>query len=455
MTDNKLQKFRQSVTKWFTTPRILVVGFLSFILVGALLLMLPFSSKTEGSISFLTALFTATSATCVTGLTVVNVSETYTFFGQFVIMLLIQLGGIGFMTVASAIYIMVGKTTLRTRLQMKEDLQQKGLSNLKGLTLRVIVIALISEGIGAVLLTIGFSKYYNFGDALWRGVFHSVSAYCNAGFDLITLGEGSMTAFADNPLILLTISALIIVGGLGFLVFTDIAANKKWSRLSLHTKVVLIVTSVLLTFGTVSFMFAEYNNPDTIGNMSFGNKLLNSFFQSTTTRTAGFNSFSMAKMTSLSYLLSMMLMFVGASPSSTGGGIKTTTLFVLLSATYTVICRKKDTIVDKHEINKLTVYKACTTLFLAIVVMVVSLSIMIIAEGADANIIDLLFEQISAYATVGLSTGITAGLSVASKLVLILNMFVGRVGVLSFFLTFAKTNSVESKIKYLDANIRL
>jgi trk system potassium uptake protein TrkH len=447
---------KKKIFKWFTVPRVLVFGFILIILIGTLLLMLPFSTKTEGSIDFLSALFTATSATCVTGLTVFNTFDTFTFFGQFVIMLLIQVGGLGFMTIASSINILVSKKiTLRKKVSMQEDLQQPGFNNLKKLTIYIVLFALITESIGTIILTICFCGYYSFGTALWFGIFHSVSAYCNAGFDLIELGSGSMTPFYNNPVILLTIACLIIAGGLGFLVITDILAKKRWRRLSIHTKVVLTVTLILLLAGTAGIMIPEYNNPATIGNMSFGEKLLNSFFQSATTRTAGFNSFSMRGMTTVGLLVTMILMFIGASPCSTGGGLKTTTLFVLLTSTLAVVRRKKESVVDMREIDKLTIYKACATLFLALEVMALSMTVMLAVDGSRFDFVELLFEQISAYATVGLSTGITAELSIVSKLVIIFNMFLGRIGVLSFFISFAATHSIESKIKYMDANIRL
>lgn len=437
----------------FTPIRLVMLSFIVIILVGTGLLMLPIATKTPGSLSFVDALFTATSATCVTGLVVSSLQMNFTVFGQVVILLLVQLGGLGFMTLTSTVYILIRhKISLRKRLSMREDLSQPGLSDLKKLTLDVVRLTAGSEIIGTILLTIGFAFDNPFGKALYMGVFHSITAFCNAGFDIVS-GSSSLESYNTNPYILIVIAFLIILGGIGFMVVSDVFRTRKWRKLKLHTKIVLPVTGALILIGTVGFLLAEYNNPDTIGNMSFGNKLVNAFFQSVTARTAGFASINQANMTEFSKSLTIMLMFVGASPGGTGGGIKTTTLFVLLATVYGTLRQKKEIIIDMRNIGRETLAKASTVLTLAMSVAVVSIMLLQIACGEQFTLSELVFEQVSAYATVGLSQGITASLNTAAKYILILNMYMGRIGSFGFFMAFVSTVKGPAKVKYPEANI--
>lgn len=446
--------FKEYLNKHLTATRAVVLAFAVTILIGAALLMLPISTKEQGSLGFIDALFTATSATCVTGLIIFDTSVTFTGFGQVVILLLIQLGGLGFMTLSTMIYILIGhKISLQRRISIKEDLSYGGMDGLKEITLRIVLISVIVESIGAAVLTFAFSKYYPFGKSLWFGIFHSVSAFCNAGFDILPAAENSsLILYNDNPVVLITVAGLIITGGIGFLVIEDILRNHRWRKLALQTKAVLIITLVLILTGTGIFLLGEYSR--NFAGMPFWQKVLNAFFHSVTTRTAGFNSFDLSDLSPISYMTTVVWMFIGASPGSTGGGIKTTTLFILVVAVIMTIRQKNEAVFDMRSIGKKTIAKAATVLTLALVMSFISCFIMCLSEkGADIK--DILFEQISAYGTVGLSTGLTPELSSVGKIIIIFNMFIGRVGALTFFIAFAKGNKSRSAIQYQEANISI
>lgn len=456
MTKLSLSRLPEKYRGWFSSSRLVILGFALVILVGTGLLLLPISVKDGVRLSFIDALFTATSATCVTGLVVKNTFATFSGFGQAVILLLIQIGGLGFMTVYASLILMVGrKFTLEGRLSLRDNLAQIDIGEVKTLLSRIMKLTFIIETAGAVILTCAFTKYYSFGTAVWKGIFHSVSAFCNAGFDIIDIGGGSMTPFGNDPVILITVCALIILGGLGFIVFSDFIKYKTTRKLSIHTKIVLITTAVLLTAGTIIIMAAEYNNSATFGNMNFGYKLLNSFFISTTARTAGFANIDITNLSRVSIPLVIFLMFIGASPGSTGGGIKTTTLFVLLMAVGTSVLKQKQTIVGYKRIGQETVTKAVSVFMLAMLMFIVSFFVLMLSEPNLTNQ-QIIFEQTSAYATVGLSLNSTAELSLVGKLVIIFNMFFGRLGALTILIAFAKgKDRRETKIKYPEANINI
>lgn len=453
----RLKTFFKKVRQHFSTPiRLVMFGFLAIILGGTVLLLMPFATRYPGSISFVNALFTATSATCVTGLSVENLVTDFTVYGQIVVMLLSQIGGIGFMTVTSTVYIFIRhKISLKKRLSMREDLSQQGLSGLKRLTLDVVKLTFIAEGIGAILLTIAFSRYYDFGTAVWMGIFHSVMAFCNAGFDIVSPEGTSFEAFASDPFILIVLALLIIVGGIGFMVVSDLVRVRRWRKLKLHTKVVLPLTAALIVIGTAGFLVAEYNNPLTLGNMNFGDKLLNAFFQSVTARTAGFASLNQNNLTGFSQTLTIVLMFIGACPGSTGGGIKTTTVFVLLANVVATLRKKSEVIIDMHSVGRETLAKAATVIVLALTVAVVSIMGLELACASRFSTGQIIFEQVSAYATVGLTRGITPHLDTVSKLILTINMYIGRIGSFGFFMAFVATDKIQPKVKYPEAGITL
>ena len=311
-----------------------------------------------------------------------------------------------------------------------------------------------AEITGALLLAIGFSRYYEFGQSLWYGLFHSITAFCNAGFDIVS-STSSLQTFSSDPYILIVLALLIIIGGIGFVVVSDIFRAGSWRRLKLHTKVVLPTTLALIVVGTVCILAAEYSNPATLGRMNFGDKLVNAFFQSVTARTAGFASIDQGAMTDFSKTITIVWMFVGACPGGTGGGIKTTTLFVLLVTVYATIRQKREIIIDMHSVGRETLSKAATIFTLAISVAVISLLGLEICMNGRIPMSKLLFEKVSAYATVGLSEGITYSLNTGAKLILSLNMYMGRIGSFGFFMAFASSMKAQAHVKYPEAGIIL
>ena len=439
-----------------TPIRLIMLSFGAVILIGTAFLMIPASTTSPGSLSFVDALFTATSATCVTGLVVQNLNTDFTTFGQVVILFLVQIGGLGFMTISSSVYLLIRhKVSLRKRLSMTEELSHEGMDDLKRLTFDIMKMTAAVELSGALLLSLAFSRYYEPGTAVWYGIFHSVMAFCNAGFDITSAEGTSYSMFSSDPFILIVTMILIVLGGIGFMVVSDVVRTRRWRRLKLHTKIVIPMTAALILIGAVGIFAAEYDNPETMGGMSLGDKIVNAFFQSVTSRTAGFSSFSQAGMTNFSQSLTIVLMFIGVCPGSTGGGIKATTLFVLLVTVYASLRHKKEVIIDMHSIGKETISKAATIFTLAIVVAAVSVMALNIACGDEFSTDQLLFEQVSAYATVGLSLDVTPNLNTAAKLIITLNMYMGRIGSFGFFMAFVSGSRLPSKIKYPEAGIVL
>lgn len=440
--------------RFLNQTRIIVLSFLIVILVGSGLLMLPISHK--ASITYLDALFTATTATCVTGLSTIEISTALTPFGQVVVLLLVQIGGMGFMTIASATFVLLGhKFSLRERLNMREYLSETDMSGLRRLAVSVVKMTAIIEGAGVVLLTAAFAFEYSFGRALWYGIFHSVSAFCNAGLDIIPMGE-SVTAYSGNAFILVVLALLIVAGGLGFIVIGDVVKMRKWKKLRIDSKIVLFMSGVLLLIGTLVYMIFEYNNPATLGNMNFGNKLANAFFFSASTRTAGFASFSVADLSPVSRTVTIALMFIGASPASTGGGIKTTTLFVLIVWIGAFVRQKRLTVIGMRKVGSEVRSKAATVLVLAITTLLVAQVLLMGFDGGSYSYEQLLFEAVSAYATVGLSMGITPLLSIGGKLTLILLMFMGRVGAYTLLTSATRRDDdSDAGIKYQEFNVMM
>ncbi len=460
LSDSILTRSRKNkIISHLTTARLLLLGFLLIILIGTLLLLLPFSTKKDKSINFIDALFTATSATCVTGLSVTPTAGTFSTFGQIVILILIQIGGLGFMTFTSFFYSMLGKKlTLRRRLTMSEEMSQNSMQGLKSIAIKIMILALGAETIGIVFLTIGFCiQGIPFGTSLWYGLFHSVSAFCNAGFDIVSITGVSLVDYNNNYLILITLALLIGFGGLGFIALVDVFEHKKFSKWSLHTKVVVVMTLALTFGGAFVFWLAERKNPDTIGNMSLLGQWVNCYFHSVSNRTAGFACIPVDKMRNLSISLSMALMFIGAAPGSTGGGIKVTTLYILIAYVIATLKQKKEYVVDKKSIGTNILAKASSTVLLAMFILFISAMVIFTAENnkGTENLLMLIYEQISAYSTCGLSMGVTSKMSTLSKLVIIIDMYLGRIGAFTFFMSFAKSHREISKIKYPEANINV
>ncbi|MEH7747494.1 TrkH family potassium uptake protein [Neobacillus drentensis] len=416
--------------KYIDPPKILVLGFGLIILLGSFLLTLPFSTTNGEGLSFLNALFTATSATCVTGLVVVDTGTTFTVAGQVIILCMIQVGGLGFMTFATFFAFLLGKRiSLKERILLQESLNNLSMEGIVRLAQRILIFTALIEFTGALLLSIRFSFDMDIGKAIYFGIFHSVSNFNNAGFDL--MGEfHSLTGYVDDPTVTLTISSLIILGGIGFIVMNELFEYRISKRLSLHTKIVLMTSITLLAVGTAGIFLLEYSNGLTLKPLSLSGKILGSFFQSVTARTAGANTLNIGDLTQSSLLLIILLMFVGASPGSTGGGIKTTTFTTLIGAVWSQIRGKEDVIFYRQRIEYETIYKALTVTFSGIFLVVVMSLILTISEHGQ-DFLAILFEVTSAFATVGLSMGLTPELSPLGKTLIIFTMFAGRVGPLT------------------------
>lgn len=412
--------------------QIIALGYFSIVFVGTFLLMLPLSTASGKSPTLLTALFTSVSASCVTGLVAQNTATYWSLFGQIVILVLIQLGGLGYMTIATFFYrLVIHKRGLREKVMMAETINTTRLNNFSSLVKKIILGTLMFEGIGAALLSISFINHFGVAKGIYFAVFHSISAFCNAGFDL--LGENthfvSLMDFSGDYIVILTISALIIIGSLGFLVWDDITVKRfSLKKLNLHSKIVILTSVLLLGVGAVLFFIFEYNN--LLKDMPFGQKLLNAFFASVTPRTAGFNSIDMATLSQSSVLLTVFLMFIGGSSGSTAGGVKTTSIFVIIAFAFSTIRGNDEVAVFGKTIKTEFLKKA-------ILIITINLTLIICATliicGVDSiSLADALLETVSAMSTVGLTAGITTSLSAVSKIALMLLMFCGRVGSVSF-----------------------
>lgn len=425
----------------FNPTQKIVSGFAVTIIVGTILLYLPIS--TTEPISFLDALFTATSAVCVTGLVVVDTGTRFTLFGQTVILLLIQIGGLGFMTSATLIFlIMRKKINLRERLMIQEALNQFNLQGLVRLSIYVLILTFTFEGIGALLLSFQFVPQFGLWKGIFFSIFHAVSAFCNAGFDLMG-NFSSMTSYKENILVNLVVSSLFVCGGLGYTVILDIYQKRCFRKLSLHSKIVVVSTLLLITTGSLSLLALEYKNPDTLGKLSLKGKLMAAYFQAVTPRTAGFNTIPIDKMTSTSLFLIISLMFIGASPCSTGGGIKTATFATIVSTIKALVTGYKDVNIFRKRIPLDIVLKSFALFFLAIVLIVSVTTILSTTEAHHATLKEVLFEVTSAFGTVGLSMGITTDLTSIGKTLIIFTMFAGRIGPLS--MAIAITTSLKSR----------
>ena len=434
--------------------RIIAITFAAIILAGTLLLMLPIASRTGQSNGFRTALFTATSATCVTGLVMGDTWSLWSGFGQAVIITMIEIGGLGFMSAASIVlFLFRRKVGLRQRMVMAQALSLNEMEGVVRLQKWVLFGSLTVQGIGALILFLRFLPQFGWGTALKWGLFHSISAFCNAGFDIfgsIEPGKG-MILFNADPVVCLTLMALVVVGGLGFFVWEEVVRVRRFKKFSVYTKLVLITTGVLLLFGTVVFLLLEWSNPKTLGDMPIWQKLLNSAFQSVTLRTAGFASVDQGALTDGSKALSIVLMLIGGSSGSTAGGIKTVTVIVLLLFMWTRIRGRRTVTVFKRTIPGDKVVDAMT-----IIVIVVGLAFagaIVVCTTSGVSFTDALYETASALATVGLTTGITPELSIPAQFMIIIFMYFGRVGVLTISLGFLLGNKADDRFQYAETNL--
>jgi trk system potassium uptake protein len=410
----------------------LVYGFAGIIAIGTILLMLPISSRSGLWTPFVDSLFTATSAVCVTGLVVVDTLDHWNFFGQLVILILIQIGGLGFMTVATVLLMAARRRIgLRQRMLISESAGISVFGGIVRLTRNIAYFTLIAEAVGAAIFFTRFSTQYGWQTGLWKSIFQSIAAFNNAGFDLFG-GFRSLTGYQSDYLVLLTTAGLIILGGISFLSLANISRARGLHHSSVDTKIVLLVTGILLFLGTAAVLLTEFNSPETLGALPWPLKILNAFFQSTTSRTAGFNSVNIGAMAADTLFFVMILMFIGGASGSTAGGIKVNTAGLIMATIWNTIRGKEFPGAFDREFTAQQVYRAMTLLILSLLVIAVAVLILSVTE--KFSFIRILFESVSAFGTVGLSTGITPDLSTIGRLIIIAVMFIGRIGPLTFTL---------------------
>lgn len=448
--------------------RKIVISFFCVIIGGALLLSLNLANSNT-PLPFLDNLFVATSATCVTGLVPTVTVEQYSLFGQVVILLMIQIGGLGFLTFLSLLLLKLQKRlSMQSKMVIQEAMNQPSMHDIGKLVKNVIKYTFIVEFIGMVLLSFVFVPEFGWVKGIYFGLFHSVSAFCNAGFDLI--GADSMIPYQTNVLINIFVPALIILGGLGFVVWFDMAKKFKkeikrgngfefkhyFNSLELHTKIVTTMTLILLIVAMLIFLICEFNNPNTIGNLSFIDKIQVSYFQSSTLRTAGFATINMVDMYPYTKLVMCLFMFIGGSPAGTAGGIKTVTFAVVCLMVYNIYHGNKEVVTFERRIKKRTIIRSFAIVAIGLVVALSALFVLLITE--QLPVIDLIFEAFSAFATVGLSAGVTPLLSSLGKVVVIILMFIGRIGSITLLISFASKshrNGSKGELRYLDEDVLL
>lgn len=441
-----------------TPAKMILLTFLGLILVGSFLLCLPIS-RTDGKWTpYIDALFSSTSSVCVTGLMTIDIASELSLFGEFVTLLLIQVGGLGFVTMTAFVFMIIGKKiNYQTRMTLQEAFNKEENAGVVKTVIHVLAITGICELLGFFALAPSMIEFSgNFWTGCFKALFLAVSAFCNAGID--PLGRGTadfsnLAFFQSNPFVLIPVMFLIVLGGIGFVVILDLVNRpKKNKKLSLHTKIVLWMTLILILFGAFVFMLAEWNNDATIGNLSIFDKIVNSFFQSISTRTAGFSTIDQSLMTDISFMVSTFLMFIGGSPVSIAGGIKTTTFFVLLLFLTRNQDQNGNIIYRSKKISQKVLSKALRIILIAASLLLIGTALVFVFEGGDCSIDSVIYEVTSAICTVGLSFGITPSLCVVSKLTLVVLMYIGRIGMLTIPLAF-KTKEVNTSIEYIGAKI--
>jgi len=434
--------------------QIIAIAFAAIILLGTALLSLPIASRSGQSNGILTALFTATSSTCVTGLILGDTWTLWSGFGQAVILCMIEIGGLGFMSAASlVVFALRKKIGLKQRMIMAQALSVNEMEGVVRLQKWVLLGSLTIQVTGMLILFFRFLPDWGFAQAAKWAVFHAVSAFCNAGFDIfgaIAPGQ-SIIPFNNDPVVCLTLMGLIIVGGLGFFVWEEVATVRSFKKFSVYTKLVLITTGVLLLCGGLIFLLLEWNNPDTLGNMPFGQKMLNAFFQSTTLRTAGFASVDQALLTDAGKAASLVFMLIGGSSGSTAGGVKTVTFVVLILFLIARSRGRSSVNVFKRSIPSDKVLDAMT--IVAIMAALALAGAVVICATSPVGFVDALFETVSALGTVGLTAGVTTSLSIPAQLMIIMFMYFGRVGILTISLGFMMGNKAEDRFHYAHTNL--
>ena len=435
-----------------STTHIILLSFLIAILIGALLLSLPISSVNGKAASFVDAVFTATTATCVTGLVVTPTISSWSIFGQAVILMLIQIGGLGVITIMSGLMILLHKKMgIGDRMLLQDAFNLNSLSGLVRFVKKVVGGTLIIEGVGAVLYMTVFIPEFG-AKGIWISVFTSVSAFCNAGIDIIA--ENSLCNYALNPIINIVSCGLIILGGIGYIVWWDVLRVLKQARtkkvklfrsLTLHSKIAITATLILIFVGAALIFAFEYNNPQTIKEYTLLQKIEVSLFQSVTTRTAGFATVPQENLTNASSVVCLLLMFIGGSPVGTAGGIKTVTFAVLVASAFTSICNKEDTEVFGRRLTKQAVSKAVAVTCMSFIIMFIST--VLLSAVTDANALDIVYETVSATATVGLTRNLTASLNSIGKLIITIKMYLGRVGPISLAVAFKRSKDNQNIVK--------
>lgn len=447
---------QQIKTKRNLSPfKILAIGFATVILTGALLLTLPLATSDGTITGFLDAVFTATSAVCVTGLVVVDTGVYWSLFGQIVILILIEIGGLGFMAMSTIFAMIIGKRiSLRERLVMQEAYNTFSLQGVISHVRYILFFTLSVQLTAALILMTQFIPQHGVGKGIYFGLFHAISAFNNAGFDLLG-GYTSVTVLNENKVILITLGLLINIGGLGYLVWREILQGyrlkTKLKNFSLQAKVVMTISSILLVGGTIFILIFEWNNPATMAHMSLPNKVTNAFFSATTPRTAGFNSISTSDMTPAGKLITMAYMFIGGSPGSTAGGVKTTTFGIVIFTLFSVLKGREDTEVFHRRLPKAIVYRAMAIFMLGMSIVILGVMILSISEKG-ASFEKILYEVLSAFGTVGLTQGLTPSLSGTGKVTIAIIMYLGRVGPLTVMLALAGKQQ-KVKIKYPEGKL--
>lgn len=451
---NIMKKIKNRILN-FSAGQIIAIGFMLVIMLGAVLLHLPISAKSGGWTNFSDCLLTATSATCITGFVVVDTATYWTLFGQVVILTLIQTGGVGFVTIAVlGSFLVHRRITLKERLVLVEAFNQDHIQGIVNMTRNVLMITFICELAGACLLALRFVPQYGI-DGIYKAVFTSISAFCNAGFDVMGAETGkysSLVSYAGDPLVSYTVCALVITGGLGFFVIRNLYHTRRKTDLSVHTKLAVSVTMLLVALGTAAIFVLEFNNPETIGNLDIGDKITASVFQSVTARTAGFNTIDQTAMTPLSKLVTTVLMFIGGSPGSTAGGVKTVTIAVFIASIVSFIRGKKDINIFRKRVETTTAIKSMVIVSLSLMIIVFSSSVLMATDGL--SFLDSLFTCTSALSTVGLAITDVGEMSIVSKYLITLLMYLGRVGSLALIVAMTgKNGDTAAAVRYPKARI--
>ncbi len=423
--------------------QIVLFSYGTIIMVGTLLLMLPISVVGIEPLNFVDALFMAASSVCVSGVSIFDMGENFSVFGQIVVIILVQIGALGIMTITTIMAVLMGKRIqLRDRLLIQESLQRWSVAGVVRLVILIVKMTLLFEFIGGVLLSVILFPDYDF-LAVYYGFWHAVSAFCNAGFDI--MGGANFTYYTFHPIFNIIILIEVICGGLGFAVLLDISQQHKWERLNINSKIVLVTTAILILVGATAIFILEYGNENTLGSINFLDKIMASFFTASMVRTAGFSMFDIDSFTEPTLLLFMFWMFIGGSPASTGGGIKTTTIAVIFAAIWSLVRGRDDVVIFKRTVPAIVIFRALSIFFVS--AFLIALTSMFLCLTEDIPLAKILFESVSMFATVGLPTGTVNEMNAASRVVIIFVMLMGRIGIITFAMALV-IRKKKNKVRY-------